>query len=168
MMWVATSCGIVYTRFSGGISAWTRGETRPGGELGGGELPGRGSGGGGIVGTGGTRSAAQDEGRLAGSGSGVTSIAYTPGSISGDGGGARVPSRGTYDCCRWSSSVRALVSINAELRPPVRRRSAKRVTSSWSTQDSSSFTSTTTSLKLDPSSTSITTTVVSRFTLGLL
>jgi hypothetical protein len=85
-----------YMRFSADTSAGTRGETRPGGELGGGELPegvggGGGEGGGGIVYTGGVRGT-QDDMRLTGSGSGVTSIAYTPESISGDGGGARVPS----------------------------------------------------------------------------
>jgi hypothetical protein len=89
-MWAATSCGMVYMRFSADTSAGTRGETRPGGELGGGELP-KGVDGGGIVCTGGVQGT-QDDMRLTGSGSGVTSIAYTPESISGDGGGARVPS----------------------------------------------------------------------------
>lgn len=90
-MWAATSCGMEYMRFSADTSAGTRGETRPGGELGGGELPRGGEGGGGIVYTGGVRGT-EDDMRLTGSGSGVTSIAYTPESISGDGGGARVPS----------------------------------------------------------------------------
>jgi hypothetical protein len=86
---------MVYMRFSADTSAGTRGETRPGWELGAGELPegvgGGGEGGGGIVYAGGVRGT-QDDMRLTGSGSGVTSIAHTPESISGDGGGARVPS----------------------------------------------------------------------------
>ncbi len=77
-MWAATSCGMVYMRFSADTSAGTRGETRPGGELGGGKLPrgvdGGGEGGGGIVHTGGIRGM-QDDMRPTGNGSGVTSIA---------------------------------------------------------------------------------------------
>src|SRR6266403_117321 len=121
-MWAATSCGMVYMRFSADNSAGTRGETRPGGELGGGKLPrgvGRrgGEGGGGIVDTGGVRGS-QDDTRLTGSGSGATSIAYTPESISGDGGGARVPSWCTCNCTCWSFSIARLASITGETKPP--------------------------------------------------
>lgn len=124
MTWAATSCAMVYMRFSAGTSDRTRGETRPGGELGRGELPrgvGGGEDGGGIVDTGGVRDA-QDDMRLTGSGSGFTSIAYTPESISGDGGGARVPSWGTCNCSCWSFSITGLASINGEAKPPICRR----------------------------------------------
>ncbi len=125
-MWAATSCGMVYMRFSADTSVGTRGETRPGGELGAGELSkgaggGGGEAGGGIVDTGGVRDT-QDDMRLTGSGSGVTSIAYTPESISGDGGGARVPSWGTRNRTCRSSSIARLVSTNGEAKPPDRRR----------------------------------------------
>jgi len=88
----------VYTRFSEEGGGEARGETRPGGVLGRGESPRGGDGGGGIEAVGGRRGVGvgvKADPRLAGSGSGVTSIAYTPGSISGEGGGARVPSWGT-------------------------------------------------------------------------
>lgn len=124
-MWAATSCGMVYMRFSADTSAETRGETRPGGELGEVELPrsvgGGGEGGGGIVCTGRVRGM-QDGMRLTGSGSGITSIAYTPESISGDGGGARVPSWGTCNSNCWSFFIARLASIKGEEKPPDRRR----------------------------------------------
>ena len=121
-MWAATSCGMVYMRFSAETSVGTRGETRPGGELGSGELPrGVGEGGGGIVDTGGVRGT-QDDMRLTGNGSGVTSIAYTPESISGDGGGARVPSWGTCNSTCRSFFIAGLASIKGEEKPPHRRR----------------------------------------------
>jgi hypothetical protein len=124
-MWAATSCGMLYMRFSAETSAGTRGETRPGGDLGGRELPrgvdGGGEGGGGIVDTGGVRGT-QGDMRLTGNGSGVTSIAYTPESISGDGGGARVPSGGTCISTCWSFFFARLASIKGEEKPPHRRR----------------------------------------------
>jgi hypothetical protein len=102
-----------------------RGETRPGGELGDGESPkgvsGGGEGGGGIEHTGGERGM-QDDTRLTGSRSRVTSIAYTPKSISGDGGGARVPSRGMCNSTCWSFFTARLASIKGEEKPPDRRR----------------------------------------------
>ena len=114
----------MYTGFSEGGDDETRGETRPGGGLEGGELPrrgGGGGGGGGIVAAGGRRRV-KDEPRLGGRGSGVTSIAYTPWSISGEGGGARVPSWGTRGGGSRSSSGARFASMNGESNPPVHRR----------------------------------------------
>jgi hypothetical protein len=136
-MWVATSCGIVYMTFSVGTWGGTRGETRPGGKLGGAELPRRGGGGGGSVGRGGRRNTCDDVMRLAGSRSGETSIPSTPESISGDGGGARVPSGGRGDCNSWFDSLAGRASIN--VKPPARRRRTRRATSCWSKPSSSLF-----------------------------
>jgi hypothetical protein len=129
-IWVATSCGIVYTNFSVGTWGGTRGETRPGGEQGGEDLPRRGgSGGGNVVGIGGRRNTCDDVTELAGRRSGVTSIASAPESISGDGGGARVPSRGIGDGSSWLNSLAGRASINVEAKPPARRRRTRRATS---------------------------------------
>ena len=156
-IWAATSCGIVYTSFSVGTLGGTRGETRPGGEQGGGDLPRSGGGGGGnAVGTGGRRNTCDEVAELAGSRSGVRSIASTPESISGDGGGARVPSRGIGDGSSWVNSLAGRASINVEAKPPARRRRTRRATSCWSKPHSSLFTlATMISLEPGPSSTFI-------------
>ena len=111
----------MYTGFSEGDDDETRGETRPGGRLEGGELPRKGGGGGGIVEAGGRRRV-KDEPRVGGRVSGVTSIAYTPWSISGEGGGARVPSWDTRGGGSRSSSGARIASMNGEANPPVHRR----------------------------------------------
>lgn len=155
-IWVATSCGIVYTSFSVGTWGGTRGETRPGGEQGGVDLPRRGGGGGNAVGTGGRRNTCDEVAELAGSRSGVTSIASTPEFISGDGGGARIPSRGIGDGSSWLNALAGRASINVKAKPPARRRRTRRATSCWSKPYSSLFTlATTLSLEPGPSSTFI-------------
>lgn len=149
--------------FSVGNWDGTRGETRPGGEQGGADLPRRGGGGGSTEGTGGRRNTRGDVAGLAGSGSGVTSIASTPESISGDGGGARVPSRGIGDGSSWLGTLAGCASINVEAKPPARRRRTRRATSCWSKPRSSCFTlATELSLEPGPSSTFIASTPVSK------
>lgn len=133
----------------------TRGETRPGGEQGV-NLPRRGGGGGSTIGTGGRRNTHGDIAELAGSESEITSIASTPESISGDGGGARVPSRGEGDCGSWLDALAGRASINVDAKPPARRRRTRRATSCWSKPRNSLFTlATKLSLELGPSSTFI-------------